>query len=297
MEKDIDFKKVLSSMVGGLYIYDLDKQAYVLINDAYTRITGWTMQELNSMGESFLELFHESERDSLLEHMGKIAASEKDESVTFEYRFKKKDGGWVWLLSQDTPFERDKDGKVTKFIGSFVDISDKKEFESQLKESEERFKNIFKTSPVGIAVVSPDGQWIEVNESIPKMLGYSGDELLRLTFQDITHEDDLEKDLALIKKTLNGEIDSYNMKKRYIHKSGSVVYALLVVAIVRDENSKPKYFISQIIDLTDDEKKEKKLKEKMVELEKLNSFMVGRENRMEELKKELRFLKRENPKE
>lgn len=178
MSTEINFEKALSSMVGGLYIYDLSARRNILINKAYTRITGWEIEELNDMGESFLELFHEDEKNMILEHMNEVGMNEKDEATTIEYRFKKKDGEWIWLLSQDTPFERNEDGKATKFIGSFVDITDKKEFESQLKESERRFKNIFETSPIGIAIVSPKGEWIEVNTSIPKMLGYSKEELL-----------------------------------------------------------------------------------------------------------------------
>ncbi|TGN19686.1 sensor histidine kinase [Leptospira idonii] len=120
----------------------------------------------------------------------------------------------------------------------------------QIHESEEKFRKTFYNSAIGIALVSTTGNWLEVNAAIPKMLGYTDEELKSLTFQDITHPEDLNGDLELLNQTLAGEINSYRLEKRYIHKDGKTVHALLSVALVRSSSGEAKFFVSQLIDIT-----------------------------------------------
>ena len=120
-----------------------------------------------------------------------------------------------------------------------------------LAESEDRFRSTVANSPVGLALVSLEGRWIEVNRALSVLLGYSADELSRLTFQQLTHADDLEADLHLVNELLLGQRSSYQMEKRYIRKDGSVIWGLLSVSLIRDGEGDPSYFISQIQDVTD----------------------------------------------
>src|ERR1044071_558097 len=85
------------------------------------------------------------------------------------------------------------------------------------------FQNAFEHAAIGMALVAPDGKWLRVNRSICEITGYSEEELLQRTFQDITHPDDLDLDLANVKKMLAGKIDTYQMEKRYFHKRGATV--------------------------------------------------------------------------
>lgn len=283
----IDYKKIIDLMVSGLYVYDFQTQKNVFINREYTSITGWTIDELNGFGEAFIELFHEEDRDAILQHMKDLRESNDDKTLIVEYRFKTKEGDWIWCLSYDTPFERNQAGEVTRFIGSFADVSQLKEAEFELRESEERFRGAFETSPIGMALVSPEGKWIKVNKAISSLLGYSEDELLQKTFQDIAHPDDLEADLEYVEKMLSAEIENYEMEKRYFHKNGSIIKAILSVSLVWDNNGLPKHFISQIMDVTALKDAEEGLEKKLAELEAVNQNMIGREMRMEELKKEV----------
>ena len=120
-----------------------------------------------------------------------------------------------------------------------------------LEESDERFRATFEQAAVGIAHVAPNGSWLRLNQKLCDILGYTVDELTRRTFQDITHPDDLESDLAQVKQVLAGEISSYSMEKRYFRKDGSVVWANLTVSLVRATSGEPKYFISVIQDISD----------------------------------------------
>lgn len=112
------------------------------------------------------------------------------------------------------------------------------------------FENIFNYAMGGIAIVSMKGEWIKVNDSIVEYLGYSKEELYNKTFQDITHKDDLKKDLGSMRSLINGEISNYTMDKRYFHKNGSIVWVKLSVSLVRDDYGNPQYFISEIHDLS-----------------------------------------------
>ncbi|WP_179321285.1 sensor histidine kinase [Winogradskyella helgolandensis] len=112
------------------------------------------------------------------------------------------------------------------------------------------FQNIFENANGGISIVSLDGVWIKVNQSIVNLLGYDEAELYKLNFRDITHRDDIESDLVHMHQLVNGEIDNYQIEKRYFHKQGYVVWTLLSVSLVRDENDEPIYFISQLADIS-----------------------------------------------
>ena len=123
--------------------------------------------------------------------------------------------------------------------------------EAALHASEARFTSAFDFAAIGMALVSPSGQWLRVNQSLCEILGYSAEELLTKTFLEITHPDDLERDMASVGKMLAGDIRTYKMEKRYFRKSGETVWALLNVSLVRTPEGTPLYFISQIEDITD----------------------------------------------
>ncbi len=105
--------------------------------------------------------------------------------------------------------------------------------EARLRLSEQRFRNIFENAAVGIAEVGLDGRFVTVNDKLCEITGYPRDELLRLTFQDITHPDDLAADIAFASRITAGEIQQYSMEKRYIRPDGAVVFVNLSASAVR----------------------------------------------------------------
>ena len=106
-------------------------------------------------------------------------------------------------------------------------------------------------SPVGTTLVAPDGRLLSANQALCDMLGYTEQEIQALTFQQITHPDDLAEDLALVQETLAGRRSSYRLRKRYLHADGHVVHGDLSVALLRDAGRRPIHFISQILDVTE----------------------------------------------
>ncbi|PZR19179.1 MAG: sensor domain-containing diguanylate cyclase, partial [Citrobacter freundii] len=118
-----------------------------------------------------------------------------------------------------------------------------------VRESQSRLKVTFEQAAVGIALVEPDGRWQRVNARLCSIIGYSESELMRLTFQDITHPADLQADLHLLERLISQEIPHYTLEKRYIHKDGHPVWINLTVALISKTNGEPHYFIAIIEDI------------------------------------------------
>lgn len=119
--------------------------------------------------------------------------------------------------------------------------------------TEERLSRLLLTiekAPVGIANVSPTGQWLMVNRHLCEMLGYSEPELMRKTFQDLTYPEDLAEDVRQVERTLRNEISGYTMEKRYVRKNGSLVWIQLTVSLIRNTDQSPAYFISIVQDIS-----------------------------------------------
>jgi len=113
-------------------------------------------------------------------------------------------------------------------------------------EREERFRATFEQAAVGIAHVSPEGRFLRINQKFCDIVGYPEDKVLDLTFQDITHPDDLDADLEYVRQVLAREIENYSMDKRYYRKDGSIVWVNLTVSLLFDKEGNPKYFVSVI---------------------------------------------------
>ena len=133
----------------------------------------------------------------------------------------------------------------------FTDVTDQKESEAALRESEERFRTTFENAAVGIAHVGLDGSWLRVNRRLSEIVGYTKGELLARTFQDITHPADLGADLDLFERLLAGEIDHYQLEKRYVHCDGHAVWINLTVAVARDADGRATHAISVVEDVSD----------------------------------------------
>jgi PAS domain S-box-containing protein len=153
----------------------------------------------------------------------------------------------------------DSDGNITGAIVAFQDISDRIEKEAILQESEERFRVTFEQAAVGIAHVSTEGRFVRINQQFCEIVGYSREEMIALTFQELTHPDDLEADLQMTDELMKGEIGSFSREKRYLRKSGEIVWVNLTVSLLREKTGEPKYFISVIQDIDKRKAVEKRL--------------------------------------
>lgn len=165
-----------------------------------------------------------------------------------EYRMVTRSGQTVWVHDVAAPL-RDPSGQVFGWQGMALDITTHRAAEEALASSEARFRTAFENAPIGMVLTGPDLGTFEVNRALCDMLGYSQAEL-GTDFWRFTHPDDRDENQRLIERALAGEITTYELEKRYLHKDGHVIWAQLNGSVVRDAEGVPRYFISQVQDIT-----------------------------------------------
>lgn len=167
-------------------------------------------------------------------------------------------------MELDTVFcKKSKDFKISN-VEEFLNQSSNS---SKPNEEENAFSATFNQAAVGMARVGLDGSWLLVNQKICDIIGYSREELMQLTFQDITFHEDLNSDLSLLNQLVAGEISHYALEKRYIRKDGSLTWANLTVSLVRNQQNEPSYFISVIEDINQRKTVENELHKIKLDLE------------------------------
>ncbi|MAW94311.1 MULTISPECIES: PAS domain S-box protein [unclassified Leeuwenhoekiella] len=157
-----------------------------------------------------------------------------------------------------------------RMIGAVVAMHDITEIIKSTKEknlSDTTFKSSFENAPIGMALVSPEGDWIQINQQVSEILGYTEEDFRSFSLKDIIYPDDLEIDSVFLNQLLQGKKDNYQIEKRYFHKNGGIVHAILSVSVVRGDQNAPLFLIKQITDITNQRKYETDL-HKALELTK-----------------------------
>jgi PAS domain S-box-containing protein len=194
-----------------------------------------------------------------------------------EYRVRRSDGAYRWFKTRGTPI-RDSAGRIVKWFGTCTDISDLRQTEAALRESEERFRGTFENAAVGIGHQDLDGRFLRVNQKFCAIIGYPRDELLQRTGKDITHPDDLATGAEFSAALLRGESPGFTLEKRYVRQDGSVVWVELSVSLQRDAAGKPDYFIGIVQDISERKRLEVELRQaKEAEAERARLAEFGRD--------------------
>src|SRR5262245_50477428 len=216
--------------------------------------------------ETGMAPIHPDDRALVEEAARKYLAGETSK-YEIECRVRHKDSSYRWMLARGVAV-RDAGGKPIRFVGSAIDITDLKRAEEALRESEERFRGTFENAAVGIAHTHPTGRLLRVNEKFCAIVGYPRAELLRKTFQDITHPDDLAASVASLAALLRGESPALDHEKRYRRRDGSPVWVELFTSLQRDATGKPAYAIAVIQDISERRKLEEALRQAHRDLER-----------------------------
>ncbi|MEN6395364.1 MAG: PAS domain S-box protein [Methanoregula sp.] len=179
------------------------------------------------------------------------------ENWQFEGRFIKPSGEVMWFQGNANLIPHE--DKLV-YSGVLMDITKRRLAEEALRESEEQFRNIFENSPLGMALSTPDLRFVLVNPAMASMTGYTKGELQKISFKDITHPDYLESDLEQVQELAAGAIPVYCTEKRYIRKDGSILWGLLKLTAIRDQQGTLHYFVAQVEDITERKKAEEALR-------------------------------------
>jgi PAS domain S-box-containing protein len=255
-------EQILDTSPNLIYIYDLVEQRNVYANREITHFLGYTAEQILGFGSALFEqVLHPDDAAPVAEHHAQLAQVPRGVALELEYRMKDSGGRWRWLRSRDTAFKRDEEGCVTQILGFTEEITERKQAEDALRESEEKFRYLFDHSIVGKSITSPTGE-VEVNDAFCEMLGYTRVELSnKATWAQLTHPDDIAETQGHIDSLLAGEKTSARFEKRFLHKDGSVVWADLSSSLRRDADGGPLYFMSAVIDMTERKRAEEELRQ------------------------------------
>lgn len=204
--------------------------------------------ELPFCVEYWEELLHPDEKDWVLNRLA--THLQRGDTCDFDYRLRTGSGEWKWVSNYGKVVDYDEQGNPTRMIGTQRDISKRKAAEAQIKESEERFRSAFDNADIGMALVAPNGQFLRVNHSCCRILGYCQRELLEKSLQSITHPDDVGDDWGRVRRLISEEDRAYRAERRYLGPEGETIWVVLGVSVVRDVEGNPLYFVSQIQDDT-----------------------------------------------
>ncbi len=212
--------------------------------------------------EAFLEEYvYPADRAVVREVVDRAVRERKP--FDFEYRVVVAGGRVRQLQSVGRPVT-DRTGAVVRIFGTIIDITERKRAEGALRQSEENFRRVFEQSPIGMAMVSLDYRFLRVNEALCRITGYSGGELASMGFLEITHPDDAAASRELAERLAAGEVEQFQMDKRYIRKDGRVVWVQLTTSVMGDADGRPLYYLSTIEDITE-RKEAQQEQEKLLE--------------------------------
>ncbi len=249
-----------------LALYDLDG-TYLEVSQASQELFGWRPEEL--VGTSSYELFHPDDLAAIREIHRAVVADPVPGRVT--YRMRCADGDYRWVEVNGHQITDPETGEVTAIQCTTRDITQRRAMEAKLQASEQRFRAALGHAPIGMALVGLDGSFLEVNDALCRIVGRTTEELRGLTFQAITHPDDLEADLVLLDELVAGRRRTYELEKRYLRADGSLVPCELHVSLIRDAGGRPMHFVSQIVDLSERKAVERQLRELNAELRRSNA--------------------------
>jgi diguanylate cyclase (GGDEF)-like protein/PAS domain S-box-containing protein len=238
----------------GTWEVNLDDQSLYWSEQTY-RIHDTTPQDYTPSLETAIQFYAPEWRPIITQALD--TALQTGEGYDLELEIITTKGKRIWVHTYSNVVIEN--NRIVKFYGVILDIDDKKRTQLELEKSEFMFRSQFDLGRTGLAITSLEKGWLKVNQALVEITGYSKDELFNMTWAELTHPDDLDSDLSLFEKLVAGEIDSYRMDKRYIQKSGSIVYVHITVASYQ-KSGQIEFFIASIQDITERVLSEKKIR-------------------------------------
>ncbi|MBN1196674.1 MAG: PAS domain S-box protein [Candidatus Aminicenantes bacterium] len=256
LQKEKDWSESIIENAPNIVVGLGEKSEIKVFNKYAEKLTGYKAEEV--IGKEWIELFIPEEQRMAINRVWDEIVKNKLIDHQFENEILTRSGEKRLIEWSNTILSDDGDFRMILSLGE--DITERRQAREQLRRSEEKFKSVFESSNAGKSITLLTGE-INVNKAFCDMLGYSPAELQNKKWQDITPPDEVESTEKLIESLLKGEMDSTRFEKRYIHRNGSIVWADVSVAIVRDAEGEPLYFLTTVVDITERKRAEERLRE------------------------------------
>ncbi|MBT5676868.1 MAG: PAS domain S-box protein, partial [Rhodospirillaceae bacterium] len=239
-------------------------------SDEYFRIAGFEAQAFKPSNQDFLKLIHREDAERVKAENAKLVAEGGNYDSVF--RIVHKDGMERTVRSQGVLLS-DAAGNPERTVGTFTDITEFALAEKALAESEGRFRTMFEGAPSGIIIARTDGTFQQCNPAMNNMLGYEDGELNGKHFSEVTHPDDIAENIRMSDQAIAGDISSFTIEKRFLRKDGSVLWALLSVSFAGEVNTRSRFRIAIVEDISQRKEAEAALEESQARL--LESQLVA----------------------
>jgi PAS domain S-box-containing protein len=211
---------------------------------AFRRFTGQTYQEMKGTG--WTKVLHPDDLQRAHAVWSKSVSTRMPYEI--EYRMRRHDGLYRVFLARGVPILND-DGSVLEWMCTCMDITERVLAQQKLRESNERFAAVFENAAIGISVADAQGRIIATNPCFQEMLGYHAPELLAKTFPEITHPEDLSRNLELFQEIMMGKSERFQLEKRYLRKNGEYFWARVTVSSIKEAKGQPPYSIAVVEDI------------------------------------------------
>ncbi|MBO0725489.1 MAG: PAS domain S-box protein [Blastocatellia bacterium] len=242
----------------------------VYANPAFMKLTGYALEEV--IGEAPHILQGPKTDSSLLNQLCKdCLAGLVFHGETINYRKDRSEFHLEWTAG---PILNER-GEVTHFAAALRDVTEPRRIEEELRRSEKEFRSLFDLSAIGMAQVSSEGRYLRVNRKLCQMLGYSEQELLHLTLNDVTHPDDREVSAACLSASFADRTEEYSIEKRCVRKDGAIIWALINWTVVGDAEGRPLRAVANFQDVTDRKRADEGLRAKEAQLRAILDHSVA----------------------
>lgn len=253
LESEEQFRQTFEHAVIGMTLVDKNGK-WIKVNDSFCDLVGYSRIELLDMG--FQTLSHP---DNLEESTKELEEFARGERTTYlkEKRYIHKKGHDIWLVIGVSKVTNEED-EILHYVAQYSDVTERKLAEQKLLQSEIQFRQTFENAIIGLALVNKKGEWMTVNDSFCKLVGYSKTELKKLTFRDLTHRDNLGETLVELQELVDGKRNIFLQETRFVHKNGKDIWLVIGVSKVTDENGKVIHYVAQYSDVTERKEAEEK---------------------------------------
>ena len=254
-DSEYKFRNLNQQLPVGVFLVSIEGCCQY-VNERWCQMTGLTSEQM--AGLMWMQFVHPDEREQVVRDW-RTAVGRESEFVA-DHRLRGSSGRLTWLNTRAVPL-RDRASRIVLYLGVSTNIASFKHTEETLRASEARFRGYFELSLVGVALTGSDKRWWEVNDRLCEILGYRREQLLGLSWAELTHPEDLDADIAQFERVMARRIEGYSLDKRFLRSDGTLVYASVSTHCVRRPNGIVDHFVTVVQDITERKQAEEHIRQ------------------------------------